>query len=232
MSDVIRPIFLNCCSHTTDPYWIDIFTKLAHNQTPYGIILNDDYISCKIPDKNFTYSLQEILSPDILFNDIYNLLKNRYGLESALDKLAKAERFNNANISQNTKNIQSWSEIRKKTSKDRFIQNFAREIGERCDLTETQVRELVNTIQNGFVSQTITNKDIEFNDGKITGIKGILITDNNTLDIDLTSGSGGNGTAFNSSGLKSTKPTIIKNYEYISDNWVKLLKQLNNTKKK
>lgn len=227
------PFFLECCKHTTDPYWIDIFTKLAYNQTLYGIILNKNYISCKIPDRNFTYGLDPTISSKKLYTDIYKLLKDKYGLESQNDKTLKAERFAEANVNKNM-NVQSWSEVRKKTSKDRFIQSFARDIGTSCNLNDKEIRALIITIQNGFVGQTITNKDIEFSDGKITGIRGINITEDNKIDIDLNSNiyNNSNLSDDNNFSLKNGKCVVIRNYDYISLNWTKMLKQLNNSKKK
>lgn len=220
MSDVVHPIFLSCCSHTTDPYWIDIFTKLAYNQTPYGIILNEEYISCKIPDRNFTYKINNDIDSKIMYEELYVILKDKYGLESDSDRMEKSVRYNNASNTQNIDTIQNWTEIRKRSIKDRFIYDFAREIGKECSLNDTQVKDLVHNIYNGFITKAITNKDIEFSNGKILSIKGISVSESKELELNFE----------DKIKDKKIKPTVIRNYEVIGDNWTKLLKQLSKSK--
>ena len=103
---LVYPIFLECSTHTTDNFWTYIFEDLAYLKTPYGIYIQKNYICCNYKGKEFNYKIDISKDSKILFDEIYKLICNRFGLQSEQDKLNQRKLFEY--------NIKNWEIIKKK----------------------------------------------------------------------------------------------------------------------
>lgn len=208
--EIIYPIFLECCEFSEDTFWKNVFEDLSYGKCPYGTYITKDFFCCNYKNKEFSYKIEK-KDPEILYNDIYELLSKKLGLLSHKDKIKKKIDFSilENEIKENRKN---WSNIRKKNIKDLLIENYVIEMKKTYSLSIKQSRELLSIIFIAMVFKVITIKDIEYSDGVIKNINGIsfknkeIIVDRDIYDFDI-----------------NITPYIIVDKKSMSDNWEKYL---------
>ena len=211
--EIIYPIFLECCEFSEDTFWNNVFEDLSYGKCPYGTYITKDFFCCNYKNKEFSYKIEK-KEPEILYNDIYELLSKKLGLLSHKDKIKKKIDFSilEDEIKENRKN---WSNIRKKNIKDLLIENYVIEMKKKYSLSIKQSRELLSSIFIGMVFKVITVKDIDYSDGIIKNIDGIsfkkkqIIFERDIYDFDI-----------------NITPYIIVDKKSMSDNWEKYLELL------
>ena len=211
--EIIYPIFLECCEFSEDTFWKNVFEDLSYGKCPYGTYITKDFFCCNYKNKEFSYKIEK-KEPEILYNDIYELLSKKLGLLSHKDKIKKKIDFSilEDEIKENRKN---WSNIRKKNIKDLLIENYVIEMKKKYSLSIKQSRELLSSIFTGMVFKVITVKDIDYSDGIIKNIDGIsfkkkqIIFERDIYDFDI-----------------NITPYIIVDKKSMSDNWEKYLELL------
>ena len=211
--EIIYPIFLECCEFSEDTFWKNVFEDLSYGKCPYGTYITKDFFCCNYKNKEFSYKIEK-KEPEILYNDIYELLSKKLGLLSHKDKIKKKIDFSilEDEIKENRKN---WSNIRKKNIKDLLIENYVIEMKKKYSLSIKQSRELLSSIFIGMVFKVITVKDIDYSDGIIKNIDGIsfkkkqIIFERDIYDFDI-----------------NITPYIIVDKKSMSDNWEKYLDAL------
>lgn len=211
--EIVYPIFLECCQFTDDKFWENIFEDLAYGKTPYGTYISKDFLCCSYKKKEFSYKIEKKLPKDV-YNDVYDLLTNKLGLLSPLEKSKKRKIFKEIeeDIAESRKN---WNDIKKKNIKELLIELYVTRMKHRYSLTLKQARYLLSIIFVGMIFKVITNKDIQYENGKIEHIDGIDIS-HKKIDIkkDL----------YNLE--NNFTPTIILDKSLMYDNWEKYLKEL------
>jgi hypothetical protein len=209
--EIIYPIFLECSELCTDTYWKNIFEDLAYAQTPYGTYISKGFFCCNYKNKEFSYKIEKKDTAK-LFEDICNLCK-RIGLLSHDDKIQKKLDFKT--IENDIKgNHRKWCNIRKKNLKDFLIENYVIRMKSQYNLDTKQSKYLNYVIFIAMIFKIITMKDIEYEDGEIKNINGILFEDKKIIiEKDL----------YNYDGRKCI---LIDDRKFISDNWEKYLNTL------
>lgn len=211
--EIIYPIFLECCQFTDDKFWENVFEDLAYGKTPYGTYISKDFLCCSYKKKEFSYKIEKKLPKDI-YNDVYELLTNKLGLLSPLEKSKKRKIFKDIeeDITESRKN---WNDIKKKNIKELLIELYVARMKNKHSLTLKQARYLLSIIFVGMIFKVITNKDVDYKNGKIENIDGIEIS-HKKIDVkkDL----------YNLD--NNFTPTIILDKNLMYDNWEKYLKEL------
>jgi len=211
--EIIYPIFLECCQFTDDKFWENVFEDLAYGKTPYGTYISKDFLCCSYKKKEFSYKIEKKLPKDV-YNDVYDLLTNKLGLLSPLEKSKKRKIFKDIeeDITESRKN---WNDIKKKNIKELLIELYVARMKNTHSLTLKQARYLLSIIFVGMIFKVITNKDVDYKNGKIENIDGIEIS-HKKIDVkkDL----------YNLD--NNFTPTIILDKNLMYDNWEKYLKEL------
>ena len=211
--EIIYPIFLECCQFTDDKFWENVFEDLAYGKTPYGTYISKDFLCCSYKKKEFSYKIEKKLPKDV-YNDLYDLLTNKLGLLSPLEKSKKRKIFKDIeeDITESRKN---WNDIKKKNIKELLIELYVTRMKNKHSLTLKQARYLLSIIFVGMIFKVITNKDVHYENGKIEHIDGIEISQKK-IDVkkDL----------YNLE--NNFTPTIILDKSLMYDNWEKYLKEL------
>lgn len=212
--DIIYPIFIKCCPFACDSFWENIFEDLAYGKCPYGTYISKDFLCCNYKNKDFNYKIDKNLSPETLYNEIYNLFVNKLGLLSQKDKIQKKKAF--VDLENSMKNSRkNWSDIRKKNIKDIMIELYVSHVKSKHSLTLKQAKNLLSIIIIAMVFKVITNNDIYYENGRIQNINGIdfvkkqFIVEKNLYNLDT-----------------NFSPNIILDKRLMSDNWDKYLKEL------
>lgn len=175
--DIIYPIFLECCNYT-DNYWSQIFEDLAYCKCPYGSYINKNFLCCNFRGKEFTYSIDTEKDPQIIYQEVYNLLYNKLGLTSNKQRLDKLKTIEDADSDWKYK---KWNTIKKKNVRDILIDNYIIEMKKTHNLDNGNTLRLKNIILSGLLFKTINSKDIDYSDGIVNKITGINFAQNQLL---------------------------------------------------
>ena len=208
--EILHPVFLECCQFVTDSFWMNIFEDLAYGKTPYGTYITKNFFCCSYKSKEFSYRIEK-KDPLILYTDLYNLLTNNLGILSRKEKLKKQIDFNETE-SRIKETRQEWANIKKKNIKDLLIETYVIDMKNKYSLTVKQAKYLLSIIFTTLTFKVITNKDIEYSNGKIQNIEGInfkkhkIIVNRNIYNI-----------IPSENGRLST--TLLDNKKVMSDNW-------------
>ena len=78
---------MECCKYTDDNFWKFIFEDLAYGKSPYGTYITKNFLCCNYKGKEFSYKIDLNKESKILYDEIFNILHNKFGLLSQKDKL-------------------------------------------------------------------------------------------------------------------------------------------------
>jgi hypothetical protein len=170
--EIIYPIFLHCCQFTNDIFWQNIFEELAYGKTSFGIYISKNFICCNQKKKEFSYKIEN-KEPQIIFNEIYNIFKNKVGLQSHQEKLINRKAFNQMEDENNKNTKNNWGSIKKKNMKELLIELYVTKMKNKHFLTLEQSRYLISIIYIGIIFKVISKKDINYINGEIINIDGI-----------------------------------------------------------
>lgn len=209
--DIVYPIFLECCNFTDNIFWENIFDNLAYGDSPYGTYISKDFLCCNYKNKKFSYKIENKNS-SIIYTEVYNLLKNKLGLMSKLERNNKRLQMdNNLNIKKET-----WNSIKKKNIKSLLIEQYVIRMKNMYKLSIKKSKYLLSLIYICLLFKVVTNKDIIYENNLILDIKGIEIS-KNCVKI--------NRNIYDNDDINNDD-IIINNKLDMSDNWEKFIKEL------
>src|SRR3990167_4344090 len=156
--EIMYPYFLECCEHTDEPFWEDIFRNLAYGIVPTGTYINKGFLCCNYKNREFSYKIER-KNAKTLYNDLYDLFTEKLCILSKKQNQQKKYEF--LEVEESIKNsIQSWSGIRKKAIKDSLFKRFVLEKKEQYNFSFEDARKLLSFITLALLFKTITSKDI------------------------------------------------------------------------
>lgn len=211
--ELVYPIFLECCQFATDIFWENIFEDLAYGKSPYGTYISKDFLCCSYRNKDFSYKIEQ-KDPEVIFNELYNLLSEKLGLLSQSEKVKKRKAFKD--IENNMKDTRkNWNDIKKKNIKELLIELYVTGIQTKHSLSTKQAKYLLSIIFIAIILKVITNNDIIYENNRIQHIEGIdfikkqIIIKRDLYKLEV-----------------SFAPNIVMDKKLMSDNWDKYLKDL------
>jgi len=176
--ELLYPVFLECCSFTTDAYWTSIFNDLAYGRTPYGAYISKGFLCCNYKGKGFSYKIEK-KPVDLLFREVYALFTDRMGLMSYTETESKKKEFYSTPDSK-----AQWTSIRKKYSKDVLLEKYVIDLKHKHEMSLHDAKSLLSIICIALLFKTILTTDIEIADGKISHIDGITIANDGKPNTD------------------------------------------------
>jgi hypothetical protein len=169
---LLYPIFLKCCTHLFDPFWIYLFEDLAYCKCPYGIIIQDNTIYSIQKNKEFSYCFID-KDPKIIANELCEILSTRLNILSEKDHLYRRNYY--VSYYENLmNNITSWNEIKKKKFKDLLLEQFVLNVKKEKNYSWLLTRQLFSILLIGIQFKTILAKHIYYKNGQIHNIDGII----------------------------------------------------------
>ena len=168
--EIVYPVFLECLEYTDDIFWKSIFEDLAYGKAPHGTYINKGFLCCSYKGKEFSYKLER-KDPEILWNELYQILTDKIGIFSQKEKKDQKLAFSEMQKLLKSENSNS----RRKNSKDMLFQKYAIEMKREHNLSIKQTKYLLSIISICLLFKTITTKDIIIEDEKIISINGIDI---------------------------------------------------------
>jgi hypothetical protein len=212
--DIVYPIFIQCCQFTTDAFWDNTFEDLAYGRPPYGSYISKNFLCCSFKKKNFAYKIEK-KDPQLLYNEVYDLLVNKLGLLSQREKIKQKIEFQDTE--EKLREVRrDWASIQKKRKvRDLLIEQYVVRMKREHSLDIKQMRYLLSIIFLAIMFKVITAKDITYSDGIIHDIKGIdfaeqkVILNVNVYDLQV-----------------SFAPQIVISQKLMSETWEKYMKDL------
>jgi hypothetical protein len=146
--------------------WKSFFQKLYTGKFPHAYSYRNQTLffrkRTKIEKLEILDSSKQTLSKVMMFFTTYGGYSNYEDESNIYDFIvSQTPQYNN------------WKDIRSKKTKQFFIQKYVDELAENHQLDPTQKRVLVDTLHTAFLLKTIDSSDIEFEDKKITNIRGL-----------------------------------------------------------
>lgn len=201
MKDLKYPHFLKCIEFTDDIYWRNIFEELAFGIPPYNTFIRKEYLISNIKNKEFNYKIDKDEDSKKVFNDLYDILYNKFGLISDIQIKEDEISFENHN--------------KKKTLKYSVIEEYCNSMRQKHDLSTSITKKLLNYINLSLTIRNIIPDNIIYDDnGYIIEIEGIEFKDSDFFVDDM---------LINSNYINND--TIV-DYEYMYNNWNKYLNNL------
>ena len=176
--DIVHPVFLRIASQMDDTFWKYIYEDLSYAKCPYGIYISNDNICCNYKDKKFCYNIYSSNNPSVIFKEICELFKDKFGLLSKKDKLLKNKMFIKKQEEINDILNNSWSNIKRKNIRVMLIEKFVINQSLKYSLTLHQTKELYNKIILGLLFKTIHKGSIVYENQNIKEIKSISFKKN------------------------------------------------------
>ena len=170
--ELLYPIFLECCKYTEDTFWKYILEDLAYGKTPYGTYITKNFLCCNYKGREFSYKIDVSKNSETLYNEVYNVLFNKFGLLSNKDKIKKRELFDITQQELDNQQKDNWNSIKKKSVKNILVENYIIEKKYKYNLTFKQLKKLLSIIIIGIIFKTITSSDIHYENSTIHDIDG------------------------------------------------------------
>lgn len=175
--EIIYPFFLECCKHTDDIFWENIFEELAYGKAPLGTYISKGFLCCCYKNKEFSYKICRKNSK-IIYDEVYYLLTEKLGIYSQKQKEQKKIDFHE--VEKNIRNSrQDWNNIRRKNVKDAMYEKYVINMKNKYNLSIKQCKYLLSMLTLSLIFKTITSKDITFKDNNIENIEGINFKEGN-----------------------------------------------------
>jgi hypothetical protein len=171
-SNVIYPFLVKCSTHMPDEFWKSIVMNLALGKYPKCIYFSNYTIFSTVKKVQVSYSIPLNRPEKEVAHEIYLFLLENTSLSSMDDNIKKKEMI--ALRKKNFVMSEKWSMIKKKNVKELIMINYVlREKRER-KLSWDKAFELLSLIKLGFVYRLQASKDVEYSNGEIQSIKGIV----------------------------------------------------------
>ena len=217
--ELVYPFFLECLQYSDDIFWENIFEDLAYGIAPYGTYISKDFLCCGYKNKEFSYKIER-KEPDILYDDIYTLLKEKLGILSQKEKLKKKTAF--YEIEKSIKDSRNeWVNIRRKNIKDILYEKYVIDMKEKHNLSLKQTKYLLSVLMISVMFKIITTKDVYYENGRIENIQGIEFEDGEIIL----------KRSLCSQNTKNLDDQVDSEENTLSENWEKYLKFLNENSK-
>ena len=174
------PIFLKCTPYCVDPYWLNIFERLAYGEPPTGCYMtNEGYLHCYKQRKKYTYHIDNNKKSLTIYQDIKNLFSSKLGIISLKEKMQYKQKTKDTH-----KEIKCWNDIKKKSARELLILCYIIKLGK--NLSVKKIKELSHTLNLYLQIKVIKNSDIIYDtvNNNIKKIKNVYINENGELIVD------------------------------------------------
>lgn len=159
--EVIYPVFIECCQYTTDAFWETIFMKLAMGIPPYGSTMTKKCICTD--NSQYKFVDKDAMT---IYTELHCIFSASIGERTELTKCNSRD---------------SWSTIRKKSTKDLLFEMFVLQMKRNYELTAHQARHLLSFIMLAVVLKKISAEDIVYEDQQIVRIESISFERNKII---------------------------------------------------
>lgn len=166
------PVFMECSELCNDEEWKQLYNDLAYGKYNQNIYISNTCIKLVTKNKNDTsYDFSNKKAEDIVV-DLHEFILKYTNFCSAKD--LKKKKHDIAEIQKTHYQYKNWKDIKIKHIKAQYIDKFVLEMKKKYKLSSAATLDLSSLINTGLLFQSIVSNDIEFKDGEIKNINGIV----------------------------------------------------------
>jgi len=172
------PLLLEVSLRQKNKFWTDVFENLAYGRAPYGCYVTaSSFVVSKNKGHEFTYFLgEQAKSADEISAELIDILTKKMNFMSITDRLRKLENFKKIkDVIKNKMWKSSWSDIRRKKSKDQLIEMYVLTLKDKNKISSSNVKSLLSAIVIGLIFKDIDSDNITMKKGKVVDISNIKI---------------------------------------------------------
>ena len=176
---LIYPLFFECVEYTLDPFWKEIFYNCSCNRFPRNLIYNSKenafririgIAGCKTKNEIIAISSDTI---DI-FKTMMIIFREKLGLYSPRDLQTQTQELEDIK-EQNRVNLAcEWKKLKPRSLRDELIMNYVGDLKKGYQLNDKETKNLLTTIQLGFQYKKIIADNVDYNNGVINDITGLV----------------------------------------------------------
>lgn len=172
---LVHEIFDKFSEHITDSFWKEIFVDVSKGRLPKGgFSINNNYLIFKNKHRVTQIEIEKDPMKWALYVDFIRKYGDIYSDTDIIEQKKKEIRILSIPSIYELK----WSEIKKK-DKEIIFKNFIISMKDMLNLDLKRTSQLEGMINYGLMFKKITDKNIIFEDGRITSIKGLVINEYN-----------------------------------------------------
>lgn len=170
---IVHPIFHECSVLTTDTFWQTTLKQCAQGKFPRNFLFKENCLTYKRGTKT-----QRVEIPDNAVDALticVDFFRNMAGIRSQNDKEREQRQLEEKLLELGSLEDYSWSELTHKIQ-DLLISSFVETVSNSLDpkLTLTQQNQLTTIINLGFLLGYFTSSSVNYVDGHILGINGLV----------------------------------------------------------
>ena len=168
---IVNQLFYDCIPHISDSFWQGVFADAGQGKFPKGFSYKNNTLIYKKRTKTDTIELPENINE--LISLCITFFKDLAGLRSAVD--LESERLEREECLSRTTTLRqgTWGNIRSKSVKRGLLTQYVHDVSKTLNLNEDQRKYFKTILNTGFLLGYFTSSSVGFEDGAITGIKGL-----------------------------------------------------------
>jgi hypothetical protein len=169
MNKVVTPIFLKASEMSRDNFWKRFYQDLSFGIYPTGLFLSDsNTLSCRMKGCEFDYPIPRNVKS--IHRDLKNILEEKLNIRSTV-------------ILREIDTQQTWSDIKKKSLKERLLEQYAVRLMKKHNFTIHQTRVMQSFLMLGFQLNVLNNDDVTFDNEnyQIVSINGVNVVNDQVI---------------------------------------------------
>lgn len=176
---ISNPLFTECATLTTDPFWVSIFTQAAIGKFPRGFSYKENILTYKRGVK--TSSIEVPPEAHLAKDTCIMFFGKMAGILSESDQERTRQEYDRRMLEKVALKSCAWTDIKKKKIRDLLIGTFVQDISRIFELTDKEEDQLSTIVSIGFLLGYFQGKNVAFENGRITAIHGLMYDPNNRI---------------------------------------------------
>jgi hypothetical protein len=175
--DIIYPILHECSLLVKDEFWQQFYSEMSQAKACKGIFIQNSMIQTSNKRNGFSYCVTNDKHPLVIIKELHKLLLEHTSICSRKDMNKKKQIIKEIEEELEEYDKAKWTSIKRKNIRNILMIDFCILLNKEYCLTWPATIAAYRTIVAAFDSKTHSSKDVVYEDGKITNIEDIEISD-------------------------------------------------------
>lgn len=174
---IVNPIFNECAKVIDDAYWQSLFIQASYGKLPKGFMYKNGFLNYKIgTKKNRKIEIPE--NSIEAASACLSFFREMGGIRSQADRDRERLELDEKLLEMKSIDNWKWSDIKRKKIQEILINSFVETIITSMKLNQSQTKQLTTLINLGFLMGYFSANSVQFVEGDIKGITGLLYDSN------------------------------------------------------
>jgi hypothetical protein len=182
--EVIYPILLECAGLTRDEFWVAFYQDLAIGKASKGLYISHGVIQSSNKRNGFQYSISD-KAPEVIVAELHHLITTHTSICSSKDSSKKRAFVAELEEELSAYERGKWTAIKRKNLRIMLLIDYALHLRKTYDLDWPATIGAFRTITGAFEGKTHTSRDVEYEQGRITSIEDIELSEDGTCIVNI-----------------------------------------------